>query len=34
VVTVSPAQEGDRYGDVRVDNAKHRVIYKKLLGRA
>ena len=34
VVTISPAQEGDQYGDTKVDNAKHLAIYKKLLGNA
>ncbi|VAX06924.1 Anaerobic dehydrogenases, typically selenocysteine-containing [hydrothermal vent metagenome] len=32
VVTVTPAEAGDKYGDIRVDNAKHETIYKKLLG--
>ncbi len=32
VVTVSPAETGDKYGDIEVDNAKHFAIYKKLLG--
>lgn len=32
VVTVSPAEKGDKYGDIKVDNAKHFAIYKKLLG--
>jgi anaerobic selenocysteine-containing dehydrogenase len=32
VVTVSPAKSGDKYGDIKVDNAKHFAIYKKLLG--
>ncbi len=32
VVTVSPAETGDKYGDIKVDNAKHFAIYKKLLG--
>lgn len=34
VVAIAPAQPGDRYGDIRVDNAKHFAIYKKLLGQA
>jgi len=29
VVTVVPAQPGDRYGDVKVDNSKHVEIYKE-----
>jgi hypothetical protein len=32
VVSISPAKEGDIYGDVRVDNVKHLAIYKKLMG--
>jgi len=32
VVTVTPAEAGDKYGDIEADNAKHEVIYKKLLG--
>jgi len=32
VVTVSPAETGDKYGDIKVDNAKHLAIYKWLLG--
>jgi len=32
VVAVSPAEKGDKYGDIQVDNAKHFAIYKKLLG--
>ena len=32
VVTVSPAEAGDEYGNVNVDNAKHFAIYKKLYG--
>ncbi|MBF0610222.1 MAG: molybdopterin-dependent oxidoreductase [Magnetococcales bacterium] len=34
VVTVAPAQPGDKYGDIRVDNAKHLAIYQKMLGQA
>ncbi|MDH5749072.1 MAG: hypothetical protein OEY85_07155, partial [Rhodospirillales bacterium] len=34
VVTVSPAKLGDRYGDIKVSNAKHLAIYKRLLGQA
>jgi anaerobic selenocysteine-containing dehydrogenase len=34
VVTVAPAKTGDRYGDIKVSNAKHLAIYKKLLGQA
>ena len=30
VVTVGPAQPGDRYGQVEVDNAKHLAIYRTL----
>ncbi len=32
VVSVAPAKPGDKYGDIKVDNAKHMAIYKKLLG--
>lgn len=32
VVTVAKAAPGDRYGDVKVDNAKHIALYKKQLG--
>jgi len=32
VVTVSPAESGDQYGDIEVDNARHFAIYKKLNG--
>ncbi|MCK5876217.1 MAG: molybdopterin-dependent oxidoreductase [Candidatus Marithrix sp.] len=28
VVTISPAEAGDKYGDIQVDNAKHFAIYK------
>ncbi len=31
VVRVVPAEDGDRYGDIKVDNAKHYAIYKKML---
>ncbi|MCP4702486.1 MAG: molybdopterin-dependent oxidoreductase, partial [Gammaproteobacteria bacterium] len=34
VVTVSPAESGDKYGDIKADNAKHLAIYKKLLEQA
>ena len=34
VVTVAPAKLGDRYGDIKVSNAKHLAIYRKLLGQA
>ncbi len=30
VVTVSPAERGDRYGDISVENARHFAIYRKL----
>jgi anaerobic selenocysteine-containing dehydrogenase len=33
VVTVTPAKMGDRYGDIKVDNAKHLAIYRQLLGK-
>ncbi len=32
VVTVSPAESGDSYGDISVDNTMHFAIYKKLYG--
>ena len=32
VVTISPAEPGDKYGDIKVDNAKHEAIYKKQMG--
>ena len=32
VVTVAPAEKGDRYGDIKVDNAKHMAIFKRMLG--
>ncbi|MFV1981871.1 MAG: molybdopterin dinucleotide binding domain-containing protein, partial [Rhodothermia bacterium] len=32
VVTISPAESGDKYGDIRVDNARHFAIYKKSHG--
>ena len=32
VVTISPANAGDTYGDVRVDNVKHLAIYKQSIG--
>jgi len=32
VVKVSPAESGDEYGDIKVDNARHFAIYKKLHG--
>ena len=32
VVSVSPAKDGDTYGDIRVDNVKHLAIYKKSIG--
>ncbi|HEC15670.1 MAG TPA: twin-arginine translocation signal domain-containing protein [Sedimenticola sp.] len=32
VVKVTPAESGDKYGDINVDNAKHLAIYKKSLG--
>ncbi|MBI5286759.1 MAG: hypothetical protein HY878_04110 [Deltaproteobacteria bacterium] len=28
VVVVIPAQPGDRYGDVKVDNEKHLAVYR------
>ncbi|MDM8564577.1 molybdopterin-dependent oxidoreductase [Candidatus Halobeggiatoa sp. HSG11] len=31
VVTISPAEAGDKYGDIKVDNAKHFAIYKQSL---
>ncbi|MFK5969205.1 MAG: molybdopterin-dependent oxidoreductase [Candidatus Marithrix sp.] len=31
VVTISPAEPGDKYGDIQVDNAKHFAIYKTLI---
>jgi anaerobic selenocysteine-containing dehydrogenase len=34
VVRVAPAEVGDRYGDIEVNNAKHLAIYRKLLGKA
>jgi len=34
VVTLSPAKPGDQYGDIKVDNAKHFAIYKKMLGQS
>jgi anaerobic selenocysteine-containing dehydrogenase len=34
VVTVSPAEPDDKYGDIRADNAKHFAIYRKLQGQA
>ncbi len=34
VVKITPAEFGDRYGDIKVSNAKHLAIYKKLLGGA
>ncbi|MBF0455839.1 MAG: molybdopterin-dependent oxidoreductase [Magnetococcales bacterium] len=34
VVRVSPAEPGDQYGDIHVDNDKHLAIYKKMLGGA
>ena len=34
VVTVTPAEAGDNYGDIKVDNAKHFAIYKRMLGQA
>ena len=30
VVTVSPAEPGDGYGDIKVDNAKHLAVYEEL----
>ena len=33
VVTVALAEAGDNYGDIKVDNAKHYAIYKKMLGQ-
>lgn len=30
VVTVTPAEPGDRYGDIKVDNSKHLAIYEGL----
>ncbi len=32
VVTISPAESGDKYGDIKVDNAKHEAIYKRQMG--
>ena len=32
VVTIALAEAGDNYGDIKVDNAKHYAIYKKILG--
>lgn len=32
VVKIAPAESGDKYGDINVDNAKHLAIYKKSLG--
>jgi len=34
VVTLVPAEAGDNYGDINVDNAKHYAIYKKMMGQA
>jgi len=31
VVTVTPAQSGDNFGDVKVDNAKHFEFYKETI---
>ena len=31
VVTIALAEAGDNYGDIKVDNAKHHAIYKKML---
>lgn len=33
VVTVSPAEAGDRYGDIKVDNAKHVAMFERLVGK-
>ncbi|MEE9614926.1 MAG: molybdopterin-dependent oxidoreductase [Thermodesulfobacteriota bacterium] len=33
-VTVTPAEPGDRYGDIEVDNAKHFALYKESLKRS
>lgn len=33
VVTITLADAGDNYGDIKVDNAKHHAIYKKMLGQ-
>ncbi len=32
VVTISPSEPGDKYGDIKVDNAKHEAIYKRQMG--
>ena len=32
VVKVTSTQMGDRYGDIKVDNAKHLAAFKKMLG--
>ncbi|MDH5765506.1 MAG: molybdopterin-dependent oxidoreductase [Gammaproteobacteria bacterium] len=34
VVTIAPAEADDTYGDIKVDNAKHFAIYKKMMGLA
>ncbi|MBT3915232.1 MAG: molybdopterin-dependent oxidoreductase [Rhodospirillaceae bacterium] len=34
VVKITPAKFGDRYGDIKVSNAKHLAIYRKLLGQS
>jgi anaerobic selenocysteine-containing dehydrogenase len=34
VVTVSPSEPGDKYGDIRVDNARHFAVYKKSQAQA
>jgi len=33
VVTVTPAEAGDQYGDIKADNDRHFAIYKKMLGK-
>lgn len=34
VVTLEPAQPGDRYGDVYVDRSRSRAVYREWLGMA
>jgi anaerobic selenocysteine-containing dehydrogenase len=34
VVTVSPSEPGDQYGDTRVENARHFAVYEKTQGQA
>jgi len=34
VVRISPAEPGDNYGDIKVDNDKHLAIYKSSTGKA